>query len=79
MNEARHRHAPGPPRAGPTLPWRRAELQRDVAWLIHGGHHDFPHDPDRLYGVTTPLWDLVFATHARAPRARGAAASSGPR
>ena len=132
-----------------------SELQRDVAWLIHGVHHDYPHDPDRLvmppvvsvalgaalalparaalgpawfppvfagllagylwydlthyaihhhrprtalgrlqrrnhllhhfgspgrlYGVTTPLWDLVFATHARAPRPRGATPSSGPR
>lgn len=33
----------------------------------HLRHHF--QSPSRLYGVTTPLWDLVFGTAARVPRA----------
>jgi sterol desaturase/sphingolipid hydroxylase (fatty acid hydroxylase superfamily) len=36
-----------------------SELQRDVAFLIHGVHHDYPHDPDRL--VMPPLVSALLA------------------
>jgi sterol desaturase/sphingolipid hydroxylase (fatty acid hydroxylase superfamily) len=36
-----------------------SELQRDVAFLIHGVHHDWPYDPDRL--VMPPLVAIVLA------------------
>lgn len=26
----------------------KSELQTDLMWLIHGIHHDYPYDPDRL-------------------------------
>lgn len=36
-----------------------SELQQDVAYLIHGVHHDYPYDPDRL--VMPPIATAVFA------------------
>ncbi len=36
-----------------------SELQRDVAFLIHGVHHDYPHDQDRL--VMPPVGSLLIA------------------
>ncbi len=36
-----------------------SELQQDVMFLIHGVHHDFPHDPDRL--VMPPVLSIVLA------------------
>ena len=29
-------------------PDQNVEWQRDASWLIHGIHHDYPYDPDRL-------------------------------
>ncbi len=37
----------------------RSELQVDAMWLIHGIHHDYPSDPDRL--VMPPFATLVVA------------------
>ena len=37
----------------------RSELQRDVSFLIHGVHHDWPYDPDRL--VMPPVVAVVIA------------------
>jgi sterol desaturase/sphingolipid hydroxylase (fatty acid hydroxylase superfamily) len=36
-----------------------SELQRDVSYLIHGVHHDWPHDPDRL--VMPPVVAVLLA------------------
>jgi sterol desaturase/sphingolipid hydroxylase (fatty acid hydroxylase superfamily) len=36
-----------------------SELSQDVMFLIHGVHHDFPHDPDRL--VMPPVLSIVLA------------------
>lgn len=36
-----------------------SELQRDLAFLIHGVHHDYPHDPDRL--VMPPAASILIA------------------
>lgn len=36
-----------------------SEIQRDLAFLVHGVHHDYPHDPDRL--VMPPVVALVLA------------------
>jgi dihydroceramide fatty acyl 2-hydroxylase len=45
-----------------------SELQRDLAWLIHGVHHDYPHDADRLVMppaatalVSVPVLGLLWA------------------
>lgn len=35
----------------------------------HHFHHHF-HDPKRNFGVSSPLWDIVFGTWARVPRTR---------
>ncbi len=40
-------------------PDARSDLQRDVAFLIHGVHHDFPYDPDRL--VMPPAVAVLIA------------------
>jgi sterol desaturase/sphingolipid hydroxylase (fatty acid hydroxylase superfamily) len=50
------------------VPWAR-RLLRPLA--SHHLHHHYA-DPDRCYGVTTPLWDWVFRTgrRHRAPAAR---------
>jgi sterol desaturase/sphingolipid hydroxylase (fatty acid hydroxylase superfamily) len=37
----------------------QSELQVDAMWLIHGIHHDYPSDPDRL--VMPPFATLVVA------------------
>lgn len=37
----------------------RSELQRDLAFLIHGVHHDWPYDRDRL--VMPPLAAVLLA------------------
>lgn len=37
----------------------RSELQRDVAFLIHGVHHDWPYDADRL--VMPPVVAICIA------------------
>jgi sterol desaturase/sphingolipid hydroxylase (fatty acid hydroxylase superfamily) len=37
----------------------KSEFQVDVMWLIHGVHHDYPSDPDRL--VMPPFATLVVA------------------
>jgi sterol desaturase/sphingolipid hydroxylase (fatty acid hydroxylase superfamily) len=42
-----------------------SELQRDVAFLIHGVHHDYPYDPDRL--VMPPLVGALVAVLIGAP------------
>lgn len=36
-----------------------SEFQRDVSYLIHGVHHDWPHDPDRL--VMPPVVAVILA------------------
>ncbi len=36
-----------------------SEAQRDFAFLIHGVHHDYPHDPDRL--VMPPIATAILA------------------
>jgi sterol desaturase/sphingolipid hydroxylase (fatty acid hydroxylase superfamily) len=36
-----------------------SELSRDVHYLIHGVHHDWPHDPDRL--VMPPVMSILLA------------------
>jgi sterol desaturase/sphingolipid hydroxylase (fatty acid hydroxylase superfamily) len=38
----------------------QSELQVDAMWLIHGVHHDYPSDPDRL--VMPPFATLVVAS-----------------
>jgi len=40
-------------------PGRDSELQRDLAFLIHGVHHDYPYDADRL--VMPPLVAAALA------------------
>jgi len=40
-------------------PSEKSELARDVHFLIHGVHHDWPHDPDRL--VMPPVLSIVLA------------------
>ncbi len=42
-----------------------SELQHDVAFLIHGVHHDWPHDPDRL--VMPPLVAVLIALAVGVP------------
>ena len=37
----------------------KSELQVDAMWLVHGVHHDYPSDPDRL--VMPPFATLVVA------------------
>ncbi len=37
----------------------RSEVQRDLSFLIHGVHHDWPYDPDRL--VMPPVVAVVIA------------------
>ncbi|HUK65725.1 MAG TPA: sterol desaturase family protein [Anaeromyxobacteraceae bacterium] len=36
-----------------------SELEGDIAFLVHGVHHDYPHDPDRL--VMPPVVAIVLA------------------
>lgn len=36
-----------------------SELSQDVHFLVHGVHHDFPHDPDRL--VMPPVMSILLA------------------
>jgi len=36
-----------------------SELAEDVHFLIHGVHHDWPHDPDRL--VMPPVFSILLA------------------
>lgn len=43
----------------------RSELQRDLAFLIHGVHHDWPYDPDRL--VMPPLVATLIAVAIGVP------------
>ena len=40
-------------------PDAKSELQVDAMWLVHGIHHDYPSDPDRL--VMPPFATLVVA------------------
>ena len=40
-------------------PSPRSELQQDLSFLIHGVHHDYPMDPDRL--VMPPVISLVLS------------------
>lgn len=42
-----------------------SELQRDLAFLIHGVHHDWPHDADRL--VMPPLVAAILAVLVGVP------------
>lgn len=50
------------------VPSAGSEFQRDVAFLIHGVHHDWPHDPDRLVmpPVVAFLLAIVIGTPMRA-------------
>jgi dihydroceramide fatty acyl 2-hydroxylase len=41
------------------VPDPRSELQRDLAFLIHGVHHDWPYDADRL--VMPPVVAVLLA------------------
>ena len=41
------------------LPDSGSELQRDLSFLIHGVHHDWPYDPDRL--VMPPIVSAPIA------------------
>ena len=41
------------------VPSPDSELAQDVHFLIHGVHHDWPHDPDRL--VMPPVMSIVLA------------------
>ena len=40
-------------------PSPNSELAQDVHFLIHGVHHDWPHDPDRL--VMPPVMSILLA------------------
>ena len=40
-------------------PSPNSELSQDVHFLIHGVHHDWPHDPDRL--VMPPVMSILLA------------------
>ena len=40
-------------------PSPNSELSQDVHYLIHGVHHDWPHDPDRL--VMPPVMSILLA------------------
>jgi dihydroceramide fatty acyl 2-hydroxylase len=40
-------------------PNEKVEWQRDASWLIHGIHHDYPYDPDRL--VMPPIVTAAIA------------------
>lgn len=40
-------------------PGPNSELSQDVHFLIHGVHHDWPHDPDRL--VMPPVMSILLA------------------
>jgi dihydroceramide fatty acyl 2-hydroxylase len=41
------------------VPSPNSELSQDVHFLIHGVHHDWPHDPDRL--VMPPVMSILLA------------------
>ena len=56
------------------VPRETSELQRDLAYLVHGVHHDWPHDADRLVmpppvalalGVIVglPMWLVLGTRH----------------
>jgi dihydroceramide fatty acyl 2-hydroxylase len=42
-----------------------SEFQKDLSFLIHGVHHDWPHDPDRL--VMPPVVALALAAIVGTP------------
>jgi len=44
---------------------QESEVQRDLGFLIHGVHHDYPADPDRL--VMPPAISLVVAAAIGVP------------
>lgn len=46
-------------------PDQASESQKDISFLIHGVHHDYPHDPDRL--VMAPVVAVVLAVLVGAP------------
>jgi 4-hydroxysphinganine ceramide fatty acyl 2-hydroxylase len=41
------------------VPSENSELALDVHFLVHGVHHDWPHDPDRL--VMPPVMSILLA------------------
>jgi sterol desaturase/sphingolipid hydroxylase (fatty acid hydroxylase superfamily) len=42
------------------VPEPTSEFQRDLAFLVHGVHHDYPHDPDRLVMPPVVAVSLAF-------------------